>query len=361
MEKVLVYPFDDNSIPYVKHQNQFEDIKISSLLSPKGWGLEGRKYNFNEINYIVSSNFQECLEKCTAVLFVDSWLEVNFIKDILKKISLASKKGKKILYMRSSNEDEISMIKKIVPDENLYIIEKENFKDLNNTQEVIYDINTPIVFVAGESENTDKFDLQLSLRGEFISRGYRTSLISSRLESKFFGLHTIPSDMLSNVISEREKIINFNNYIKEIELNENPEIIIIGIPGGALSIGKKIKDYFGVLHYEIGKAVRPDYIFFSLLYNNYTQDYLSNISNEINMILGEKVDLFNITNNKLEFDESNRSGETVFLTLSDDFIDNKISNINLSNLCRAKKDEDIKHIVDKIIYKLSDYANIQTI
>lgn len=361
MEQVLIYPFDDSSIAYIKHQNQFSNMTVSSLVSPKGWGLEKKEYVFNGTSYIVSSNFQDSLNKCTAVLFVNSWLDLEFTNDILEKISFAARQGKKILYSKSSTSEEIKKIKTIVPNKNLYIVEKDDFLNQPNNSKIIYDIDTPIILISGESENTDKFDLQLSLRGNFINRGYRTVLVSSRLESKFFGLHTIPSYMLGSKIDEREKIINFNNYIKNIEINENPELIIIGIPGGALSLSRKLKDYFGILHYEISKAVKPDYIIFNLLYNELTKDILLQIENEVNPVFGEQVDLFNMSNYKLEIDESDQYEEPIFLSLSDDYINSKIASMDLPNLCKSNTEDDINLITNKIISKLSSYADIQII
>ncbi|HGM1531617.1 TPA: TIGR04066 family peptide maturation system protein [Clostridioides difficile] len=360
MEKVLIYPFDENAIIYIKHQKQLINMEIISLVSPKGWGLKGEEYSFNEKKFIVESDFMKCLNDCTAVWFIDTLLDLDF-DYILKKILISVKKGKKIFYTRKSTYSEIEIIKKHVEFKFLYLEKIEDKYGEKYLENRTYNINVPVIFVAGESENTGKFDLQLSLKEEFTSRGYDVSLVASRQESRFWKMNSVPKYMLEHNLSERDKVIKFNHYIKDIEINENPELIIIGLPGGYLNLSRKLIWDFGILYYEIGNSVKPDCIILNLFYDNYDKESLTLINDEVKAVLGEDVDFFNITNRQLEVFESERDDVFTYLTLEEEFINNKILNINVKEVYQLNQKTEIVRIVENIIKKLSEYSYIKTI
>ncbi len=103
----------------------------------------------------------------------------------------------------------------------------------------IQEIKTPVIFVMGVGENAHKFEIQLSVRENLFNMGYKVSQVGSRNYCEMFNFHSFPEFMYSNMYSETEKIKLFNNFIKNIENQENPDVIIIGIPGTIMRINNK--------------------------------------------------------------------------------------------------------------------------
>ena len=125
-----------------------------------------------------------------------------------------------------------------------------------------------------QKKETGKLGVQLALREELIEKGYKVSSISSRLDSELYGLHPIPSFMFDRMNSETEKIQKYNHYVKQIELIEHPDIIIIGIPGGILPYDEIDHNEYGILAYEISYAVPCDAAIMCLPYNSdFTGDF----------------------------------------------------------------------------------------
>lgn len=60
--------------------------------------------------------------------------------------------------------------------------------------------------------------------------------------------------MDANIPSE-QKIILYNHFIKKIEQEEKPEVIILGVPEGIMPISKFQAGYFGICAFEILNAV----------------------------------------------------------------------------------------------------------
>ena len=80
-------------------------------------------------------------------------------------------------------------------------------------------------------------------------------MIGSKNFSKIFDCYQFPTFMFRN-ISEREKILAFQGYIRNIEKDEEPDIIIIGVPGGMMPFNEKFPGNFGITLYEVMLAVQ---------------------------------------------------------------------------------------------------------
>ena len=57
--KKIYFPFDESFICVLKNVVKKEAIEDIELISPKGWGLEGKHVNIDEKTYIVKSEYVE--------------------------------------------------------------------------------------------------------------------------------------------------------------------------------------------------------------------------------------------------------------------------------------------------------------
>lgn len=59
------------------------------------------------------------------------------------------------------------------------------------------------------------------------------------------------SMLKNNSLSNTERFIKMNHFIKQIEIQENPDLIIMGIMNGAVSLGMDIIEDFGIDVYGV--------------------------------------------------------------------------------------------------------------
>ena len=258
MERVAIYPYSKAYEPVVMHQNLIPDMEIVSLISPKGWGLSGDIITTPDSTLTIHSDFSGSLDNCTVVWFVEDNL-ISLPDELLyTKVKETVEKSKKIIFTRYSNKDLLKKCEMIIPSP--LMVDQDRFLSNQNIfiKEKLYDINTPVIFVMGVSENTDKYAVQISLREQFMNRGYRVSSISTRRDSGILGLHPTPDFMLESTDSEEDKILKYNHFVKQIELEEQPEIIIIGIPGGIFPYNRKLHNRFGTMTFKIANALKCD-------------------------------------------------------------------------------------------------------
>jgi peptide maturation system protein (TIGR04066 family) len=175
--------------------------------------------------------------------------------------------------------------------------------------------------------------------------------------------HPFPKFMEDKNFTESQKIILFNHFVAKIEKEENPDLIIIGIPGGVAKINNVATNDFGIFAYEVSQAVTPDVVVFSTFYEEFTNDYYSRINNLVKYKLGYEIDCFNLANTKFDWEISYYSKEEVFLTLSSQFIDTKIANSNLEDvtLFNILNIEDSEKMYTFITSRFEEYSEIEII
>lgn len=203
------------------------------------------------------------------VIFVDSNMVSyeeyeNAIRIFIEKkvgIVLATGVFDTILHGKfSQNSIEICKGKEIVIDSNTVCKNKQEIK-------------TPIISVMGVGYNVSKFDVQLYLREMFLKKGYKIAQIGTKRISNMLGFYSIPDFMFNNKFSSEETIFRFNEFVKKVEDEEKPDIIIIGVPEPILSLNKKHPFSFGIRAYEIFQAIDVDYSILTLMSGEYGEQF----------------------------------------------------------------------------------------
>lgn len=362
MEKIMIYPYNKDCGPIVRHPKLLKNHTVTNLVSPRGWGLENSRVENGGGILSVSCDFEKVLPGCTAVWFVeDSNLPLPE-KLLQTQLSKAIDHGKKIIYTRYRNKSEFNkMVKLIPPDKDITAEVKLKIMDRVSKYRACYEINTPVIAVLGALENTDKYEIQAALREEFIARGYSVSSVSSRRDSDILGMHSIPDFMLESSLSGADKILQYNYYIKQIESEEKPEVIIIGIPGGAIPFDKFNHNDYGILTYEISRAVSFDCAIMTLPYFASFQDNFEKIGKEIYDRFRISVDYFHMAAITEDITENREISGRSFITLDGKFIRRKLKTWGLSNVCDLTERETLSAVTDKIIDQLSDNCTVMPV
>jgi peptide maturation system protein (TIGR04066 family) len=369
--KTLVYPYDIEFSPILRHSEILTDYNITSIVSPAGWGMSGRDAAIadggNRLNINISSDFDASLALCDTVIFSASERELDFERYILPKAARAAEQGKDIVCLREFDKE----VKKILVELcNKYGVDLKLHSDWGNkcTFEKaealkLNKINTPVIFVAGIYERTQKFEIQLSLRELFSSLGYKVSQVGSRNYCELLGFHSFPDFMYNNAAAEKKKILSFNHYLKEIENKENPDVLIIGIPGGVMRLNDNFTGEFGITAYEVAQAVTPDAAVLSTFYEVFPPEYFEKIGLSMKYKLGFDVSCFNLSNAKFDWDVAKDIDKESYLLLDSSFIDRtKIKYDMLKTpVFNILNNEDRTKMANHLIDILSYFGEVESI
>lgn len=295
--KAILYPYDTESLPVAKYR-ELLNIDIKYFIYPSGEELSNFENEiFNVVNKeeVKSSISEEILEQVEAICIVDSVCEIDE-KKLMEVVSYGAKKGKKIILVSYKYQKYKEKIKEICEIHNVELL---SYQNLNAGSDECYedemkDIDVPIISVMGMLPMTQKFELQLYLRKKFIENGYRVSQIGSKTAAGLFGFHNTPDYMFTNQYTDIEKIIHFNNFVKRIEKEEKPDLIIVGIPDVIIPFSSKHNYSFGLYAYEILNAVHPDFSFVNLASGQYNKQFYDEISQLCHYKFNLDVDAFYI-------------------------------------------------------------------
>lgn len=231
----------------------------------------------------------------------------------------------------------------------------------------MYNINTPVIYICDSFENLNKFDIEILLRKKFIKDGYKVLQLGTKQICDAFGFLSIPKFMYKNNVSDVDKVVMLNNYLKKLEVSENPDIIILGIPNGILSFSQKAIGDMGLSMYRIVQSVRPDAVILSIPYKNYTNEELDHLNSIVKTKFNVEVDYFNITPKALLPQPTEIKGRPKYLTLDTSFVREKLNNQNLGNVFSIQYiDRDIatleiEKLGNNIINQFEKYGSVTSI
>lgn len=302
MLKIAIFPYDFESISMVKYRDLLYDMEICYLLSPKGFGLQSMEADYlrrANYGYKIRENLTEDeYTEIDAIVIVDSVLKIptnergNCLKAVIRKN----------VYVISTVYDEKfnQALKELCREIDTEVLDSHAY--IRNSNEITLEsvglpternrISVPVIAVCGIAPMTQKFDISLYYRHHLLNDGYKVSQIGTRKTANLFGFHSWNNELFDNSFSEYEKILRINQYIKDIEVSEQPDILIIGIPDAIMPYTQKHTFMFGVPAYEIFSAVSPDYAIMSLFNGEYTDDFYKEMVNVCNYRYNFDVDCF---------------------------------------------------------------------
>jgi len=387
-EKAMVYSVDIEFCPVIRHKNLLKNYKIVDLVSLRGWGFTGKDAAFVDggcmTGMIVKDDYSKSLKQCDTVIFCDckyySGLENDIYlkmkeaiqnkKNIVSLVNLEGEHQNELVELSKTNHTYVKFLSSAEEKPNRYLsrmhalgISESEYRSNPNAFEKIHKIETPVVFVMGVTERTCKFEIQLAIREKLENMGYKVGQIGSRNYCELLEFNSFPNFMYNNSLSEVHKIIKFNDYIRKIELDEKPDIIIIGIPGGITRVNNKYTNKFGIYAYEISQAVEPDYVIMSTFYEDFKPEYLNNLNISAKYRFGYEVDCFNLANVRLDWEDVLDLNSDIYIKLDSSFIGKKTEQYSKANIpiYNIFNEEHVDLIVADIVNKLSGYAETEII
>lgn len=323
MKKAIIIMYNVDVSEIVRYKDMICGFEIVQVISPNGWGIVGKDAGFVDGGINIGCDIKAKIDY--DIEFDTIFLLTPLINKLLHQVydiylKKAVQEKKKIICTKEIKD----ILTKSYVDCNACIITID--EDVDYKVRRMGKIDTPIIVVAGTHEYTQKFKIQLELKRYLSSIGYKVILIGSKDYSGLFGSHPFPVFMFEN-ISERDKVLAFQGYIREIEKREKPDVIILGVPGGIMPYSEKFPGYFGITLYEVMLSIQPDAFVLSCLFEQYNDDYFKEITDVVKYRFGAEIDCFNISPFQVDINESDQNDSLQYFKLSQDIVDEMIKNI----------------------------------
>ncbi|MDR2572254.1 MAG: TIGR04066 family peptide maturation system protein [Oscillospiraceae bacterium] len=315
-----VYPYQRAFAPYVSSfaRNISCSCEIKTLVSPKGFPYLNKDAGYvdhrGDTGFTVCTDFLTMLQQANSLLIPEGDYTIKLYDDIMKKAIIAAQMGKHILCAQTlkDNDDEqlLSSICRLHQVDFIYARQKgrESSKRFaihakNKISARLYRPEAPIVFVGEIYENTNAKDIVLILVNHFLASGYKVSVVMEPGFSQLIGFHGTDEFLDSEAKNEIDSITTINRYFESLEKLEQPDIILVQVPGGMMKYNDIIHNSYGVFAYMLSQAIAPDCFICCLPFDEYYSNAIKMYSDLLNSRFGYSITCAHISN--LFIDASN--------------------------------------------------------
>lgn len=302
-EKLMIYPVDGEYLPFLKYSDLLEQKSSVTCYAPKGWFYVNKTINIPGNRTITVKDIRECndFSEFDAIWIVNSNGEIDFSHSILPIIEQAAKERKSIRITRSLTHEEYVLCSQLCKTYGNLLDSQEQVVCSHDFTPNILRIQTPIVFVFGMFEHTEKLDTILYLHKGIQKAGYKVKTILTRKnETDAEEFLSFPSFMYEKQYSDTDKVFFFNHFIRRIELEEKPDIIVIGLPGEMMPLDEKHNGNFGIVPYLISNAVHCDYAVMKLFHNFYDNTFADKMQEIVRSKFEIDINAFVVSNSILD-------------------------------------------------------------
>lgn len=266
-KKAILYPYSIHSASIVRNRSMIKHYEIIGAVAPKGLSLLGKDCSAVDsrsfMGIDISEDFEHMILNCEVIIIGEYSLESDekniFQQIVFKNTLYALEQGKEVVSLYRFSEEQEEKLKRKSDELKICYFSYKEWQDIKLKKSgSMVQLNTPIISIAGLTEECGKFDIQMSIGNMLARSGINATHISSKQFGELFGFHSFPTFMFGNSLTEEDKILELNAYLSFLESKENPDVFIITVPGGMVPINKRNHERFGITAYEVGCAINPD-------------------------------------------------------------------------------------------------------
>ncbi len=342
IQKALLYPLVRENVPLIRFRKLVEQelsLEIVEAVSPPAYHMEGKDAAYldegENTNFILSGDFDRAIEHCDCILLAktEEWNYSEYLIEIVDHLITACKNHKNIYCTQKLPEPYHTFFQAYAERYSVGFSVLENKippLDMNQLDR-IYPIHTPILAVAGMNEDCGEFGLQLGLLKTLREEGYRVSYVGPNEYAEWVGGYAFPKAELETLSYPFEiKIRYLNTWLKKIEEEQFPDIILLGIPGGTMPIDEYNLNSCGYFAYLTGCAVTVDFTVWTIPCTEYQPEYLEQCQREMEYRYHLPVDCMCLSNIQITLSVLS---ETKFVNEKDIFPKEKTQkNLNTYNV-----------------------------
>lgn len=317
--QVALYPFDFENLSVVKYFNILQDkYDLTTLISPKGYALTGKDAAFianqPDIGILVDDTLNALDTRWSVLIVTDLNNEHREItQEKYNYIAQTLAVGKKVIYY----PDYHTLITKQLL--SLQAKYKSNFTIHKNSTPYTYsdldeqisdasfytsEISPPVILVGGLLEQADVTEVVFKLAEYLKSINIHTSVYCNSPLHELFNFKSISPLIHNGNMREIDKINYIHSIIKQNELTDYPELIIMEAPDAIMKYNDKIPNGYGILTYMLAQSVSFDYFICCMPFELTQENFIKSISSDMRQRLGCEINAVHASNLILDIAES---------------------------------------------------------
>lgn len=359
MKKIDIFPFSSFLLPYIRHYNELQDeYIIENVYVHDKNSMIGKDLSYSCNGKHVGINAKSITDICKSssdllVVINDSeHIEQNYMYKILKK---AMESDIKVLFCINKNDDIdycIWELKERFNDKFDVLYQKELPSRLINDK---ISLQTPVILIGGLIDEPDVTELLLRLYIKLTEMNISTAVLTRSLFNFNMNFYNI-NEIFQQNITENNKIKAIKDFVKRIEIIEQPDLILIEAPDPLIEYNEYVGNGYGIKTYMLSKAVSPDSIVGVMPLELSTAKYVEAVDNYLSQKYNAPLNGTHISNTIIDSLDAYESGKITYthseINLVNEYIEieRSQSTIPISNIYA----DGVQSITEAIISQLVD-------
>lgn len=324
MKNVVLYPFTPDNMAIVRfHSRWNKKYRINAVVSPRGLSYGGKDIsvadNRKEVGLIVQDDLDKALDENEGLLIPSGDSKAPAYTGIWGIMCAAAKKGKDIICSINLTQRQFVEIRNLCRENKstfLYCpMEKSRWTTSTITGR--YHPSVPVIFVGNLVAEANTLEVALEVANRFMQDGYKVSVIGDRPELNLYGFHgsSLLADLSHGKIIGNDiamAITLLNHYIHYVESHDNPDVMVIQIPGGMLDT-PDFPNECGVYAYILSRVLQPDYFIGCSLLGKARRKEIQFINEEIERRFGYPIDCIHLSNKSVSTESSLQKHKMEFI------------------------------------------------
>lgn len=175
--------------------------------------------------------------------------------------------------------------------------------DILKSKIMLREINVPIVFISSLLPNMMKGEIILNLDKELSKKGLS---VLSFLENRYSECLDYPAFPFY-LLQKDNPITEFNHYFQNAISRTNPDIVLVGVPGGILSDPEyNLNCDYGLLAFILTRSLNPSFIINCIFQNTCNEHLIPNVFFPYEITLNIKINQI-LDMNEYDFYNKNRT------------------------------------------------------
>lgn len=350
MNKTIAYPLSMYNVEVISFVSMLKDISIEGVVSTELRPQE--VYSITSLEMF--TDFQSALPTMGTLVLLPLPREAN-LDTIIANVKMALEAHVQVKSLHCFSDSDYT---KIVTncDSTLFtmLYEKQAFPDIKQSySRLIHKLNTPLVVITELSVDCELPTIELAIRERLLKNGYKVSQIGSTQHCGVFGLHPFPQFMYSTDVTESEKVYQFNFFVKEIEVSEQPDIFLLSVPAPLCPYDNKFTLDFGILPFLVSQAIVSDYSIVSLNYGEYNKEFIDNFNLVMEHRFNFLPDSFLMSCILMDYSDVDSSGNVRQYSFNSQKVDDAIKN-SYGSIANIHSSVDMDNVVSKMIDVLAE-------
>lgn len=324
MKKLAIYPFIYEHRELIMYSDYMKNYQLAACVTLNKVETECFMREFKGLpEIIISEEFEKAIKVCDTVLCLFSSDILLKKEKYIEKIEQALQSGKEILLSRECNDylglekkDGISILGKY--DGNGYISETKQVEYIRN-------IEIPAIGIMGLGRFCNKFCTESEVYEFFRKSGYKILHFGSKEYVPLYGGKLIPEFVFDRSIPVTTRIIKWNQYLFDTCNREQPDLVIVGMPGGIMPLNNKILNDYGEIPFILSSGIKIDVgILCSFFYDQVDEKYFNEYKNYCKYKMNCSADFIVMSNSSCRFNLDSQESILEYLHYENDISNNTI-------------------------------------